>query len=82
MTDLLDAPPPALDGIHVGIGGLGYAPRGGGLVYSQGVVQPRGAEDGSRHGPAVGNHRTFFGAPKPAADAKWRGGGTLGRVCV
>ncbi|MGN5516544.1 DUF72 domain-containing protein [Xanthomonas hortorum pv. gardneri] len=72
MTDLLDAPPPALDGIHVGIGGLGSAPLRGAMRYPQGLVQRRELEYASRHVTAIEINGTYYGAQKPATYAKWR----------
>ncbi|MEQ8079461.1 DUF72 domain-containing protein [Xanthomonas hortorum pv. vitians] len=72
MTDLFDAPPPALDGIHVGIGGWVYAPWRAGMFYPQGLVQRRELEYASRHVTAIEINGTYYGAQKPATYAKWR----------
>ncbi|WAH65889.1 DUF72 domain-containing protein [Xanthomonas hortorum] len=72
MTDLFDAPPPALDGIHVGIGGWVYAPWRGGMFYPQGLVQRRELEYASRHVTAIEINGTYYGAQEPATYAKWR----------
>ncbi|CAD7719055.1 hypothetical protein LMG31886_15390 [Xanthomonas hydrangeae] len=72
MTDLFDAPPPALDGIHVGIGGWVYAPWRSGMFYPQGLVQRRELEYASRHVTAIEINGTYYSAQKPATYAKWR----------
>lgn len=72
MTDLFAATPPALDGIHVGIGGWVYAPWREGMFYPQGLVQRRELEYASRHVTAIEINGTYYGTQKPATYAKWR----------
>ncbi|WP_108780176.1 DUF72 domain-containing protein [Xanthomonas fragariae] len=63
---------PALDGIHVGIGGWVYAPWRAGMFYPEGLVQRRELEYASRHVTAIEINGTYYGAQKPATYAKWR----------
>lgn len=72
MTDLFAAAPPALEGIHVGIGGWVYAPWRAGMFYPEGLVQRRELEYASRHVTAIEINGTYYGAQKPATYAKWR----------
>ncbi|MEA5124835.1 DUF72 domain-containing protein [Xanthomonas floridensis] len=72
MTDLFASAPPALDGIHVGIGGWVYAPWRGGMFYPEGLVQRRELEYASRQVSAIEINGTYYGAQKPATYAKWR----------
>ncbi len=72
MTDLFASAPPALDGIHVGIGGWVYAPWRAGMFYPDGLVQRRELEYASRHVTAIEINGTYYGAQKPATYAKWR----------
>ncbi len=69
--DLLDRPPPAIDGIRVGIGGWTYAPWRNNF-YPPKLVQRRELEYASRHVSAIEVNGTFYGAQKPATYAKWR----------
>lgn len=72
MTDLFSAPAPALDGIHVGIGGWVFAPWRGGMFYPEGLVQRRELEYASRQLTAIEINGTYYGEQKPATYAKWR----------
>ncbi|WP_159091792.1 DUF72 domain-containing protein, partial [Xanthomonas fragariae] len=72
MIDLFASTPPALDGIHVGIGGWVYAPWRAGMFYPEGLVQRRELEYASRHVTAIEINGTYYGAQKPATYAKWR----------
>ncbi|HVI25964.1 MAG TPA: DUF72 domain-containing protein [Xanthomonadaceae bacterium] len=69
--DLYDAPPPAVDGIRVGIGGWTFAPWRDNF-YPKGLVQRRELEYASRHLSAIEVNGTWYGAQKPATYAKWR----------
>ncbi len=72
MTDLFAAPPPALDGTHIGIGGWVFAPWRGGMFYPEGLVQRRELEYASRQLGAIEINGTYYGEQKPATYAKWR----------
>ena len=72
MNDLFAAPPPALEGIHVGIGGWVFAPWRGGMFYPEGLVQRRELEYASRQLTAIEINGTYYGEQKPATYAKWR----------
>jgi len=72
MTDLFAAPAPALEGIHVGIGGWVFAPWRGGMFYPEGLVQRRELEYASRQLSAIEINGTYYGEQKPATYAKWR----------
>ncbi|WP_115513401.1 DUF72 domain-containing protein [Xanthomonas arboricola] len=72
MSDLFASAPPVLDGIHVGIGGWGYAPWRAGMFYPAGLVQRRELEYASRQVTAIEINGTYYGAQKPATYAKWR----------
>ncbi len=72
MTDLFVAPAPALEGIHVGIGGWVFAPWRGGMFYPEGLVQRRELEYASRQLSAIEINGTYYGEQKPATYAKWR----------
>jgi uncharacterized protein YecE (DUF72 family) len=72
MTDLFAAPAPALEGIHVGIGGWVFAPWRGGMFYPEGLVQRRELEYASRQLGAIEINGTYYGEQKPATYAKWR----------
>ncbi|HYG05999.1 MAG TPA: DUF72 domain-containing protein [Stenotrophomonas sp.] len=72
MTDLFDTSAPALDGIHVGIGGWVFAPWRGGMFYPEGLVQRRELEYASRHVSAIEINGTYYGEQKPATYANWR----------
>lgn len=63
---------PALDGIHIGIGGWVYAPWRGGRFYPQGLVQRRELEYASRHLTAIEINGTYYGIQQPATYARWR----------
>src|SRR5688572_15384547 len=69
--DLLDRPPPAIDGIRIGIGGWTYAPWRNNF-YPPKLVQRRELEYASRHVSAIEINGTYYGAQKPATYAKWR----------
>jgi uncharacterized protein YecE (DUF72 family) len=66
-----DPPPPAIDGIRVGIGGWTYAPWRDNF-YPAGLVQRRELEYASRHVSAIEINGTYYGTQKPAVYAKWR----------
>jgi len=72
LNDLFASPPPALDGIHVGVGGWVYAPWRGGMFYPDGLVQRRELEYASRHLTSIEINGTYYGTQKPATYAKWR----------
>ncbi|MEN9152077.1 DUF72 domain-containing protein [Xanthomonas perforans] len=72
MTDLFASAPPALEGIHIGIGGWVYAPWRAGMFYPEGLVQRRELEYASRHVTAIEINGTYYGTQKPATYAKWR----------
>ncbi len=69
--DLLDRPPPAIDGIRVGIGGWTYAPWRNNF-YPPKLVQRRELEYASRHVSVIEVNGTFYGTQKPATYGKWR----------
>ncbi len=71
MDDLFAAPPAAIDGIRVGIGGWIFAPWRDNF-YPAGLVQRRELEYASRHLTAIEINGTYYGAQKPATYAKWR----------
>lgn len=81
MTDDLfsAAPPKAVDGIRVGIGGWTFAPWRGNF-YPAGLVQRRELEYASRHVSAIEINGTYYGTQKPATYAKWRDGTPQGFV--
>ncbi|MDG2526998.1 DUF72 domain-containing protein [Stenotrophomonas sp. HITSZ_GD] len=72
MTDLFAPSAPALEGIHVGIGGWVFAPWRGGMFYPEGLVQRRELEYASRQLGAIEINGTYYGEQKPAIYAKWR----------
>ncbi|MFL7980064.1 DUF72 domain-containing protein, partial [Xanthomonas vasicola] len=61
MTDLFASAPPALHGIHIGIGGWVYAPWRAGMFYPDGLVQRRELEYASRHVTAIEINGTYYG---------------------
>lgn len=71
MVDPSDIGVPAIDGIHVGIGGWTYAPWRDNF-YPKGLVQRRELEYASRKLSAIEVNGTYYGAQKPATYAKWR----------
>ena len=72
MSDLFDAAPPKLEGIHVGIGGWVFVPWRGGMFYPEGLVQRRELEYASRRVTAIEINGTYYGEQKPETYAKWR----------
>ncbi len=65
------APPEAVDGIRVGIGGWTFAPWRSNF-YPAGLVQRRELEYASRHVSAIEINGTYYGTQKPATYARWR----------
>lgn len=61
---------PAIDGIHVGIGGWNFVPWRNNF-YPSGLVQRRELEYASRHLSAIEINGTYYGAQKPSTYAKW-----------
>jgi uncharacterized protein YecE (DUF72 family) len=64
-------PPPAIDGIRVGVGGWTFAPWRKNF-YPDGLVQKRELEYASRHLSTIEVNGTFYRAQKPATYAQWR----------
>lgn len=71
MTDLFASAPPALDGIHIGIGGWCMR-RGARACSSRKLVQRRELDYANRHATAIEINGTYYGTQKPATYATWR----------
>ena len=67
----LPAPPGAIDGIRVGVGGWTFAPWRANF-FPDGLVQRRELEYASRRLSAIEINGTYYSAQKPLTYARWR----------